>query len=203
MPLQRYEQEQILDSCLEVFALHGYDKTSTRMLAEAAGISKALIFHHFKSKKELYLQLLDQCSAKARAALEIDKIPDFEDFFEARERYAMMKFNYFKQHPHVYKVMKEAFYETPVELTEEINERYGDILAKRNNLWRTLFDRVPLKEGIRREEAYTLFEITLHYFEEKYLSEIMDENEWDETIALRFMEERNRFMRMIRYGIER
>lgn len=51
MPLQLYEKEQILDACLEIFARHGYAKTSTGMLAEAAGISKALIFHHFKSKK--------------------------------------------------------------------------------------------------------------------------------------------------------
>jgi len=36
------------------------------MLAEAAGISKALIFHHFNSKKELYLNVLDRCFKKGR-----------------------------------------------------------------------------------------------------------------------------------------
>ncbi|TWL86384.1 hypothetical protein [Bacillus licheniformis] len=34
MPLQLYEKEQILDACLEVFARHGFAKTSTGMLAE-------------------------------------------------------------------------------------------------------------------------------------------------------------------------
>jgi AcrR family transcriptional regulator len=58
MPKQLYDKEQILDDCLAVFARHGYEKTSTGMLAEAAGISRALIFHHFNSKKELYLSLL-------------------------------------------------------------------------------------------------------------------------------------------------
>lgn len=61
MPLKLYEKQKILDACFLVFARQGYATTSTAMLAEAAGISKALIFHHFKSKKELYIRVLGRC----------------------------------------------------------------------------------------------------------------------------------------------
>ena len=54
MPLKLYEKEEILDACFHVFAHYGYAKTSTAMLAEAAGISKALLLHHFKNKKKLF-----------------------------------------------------------------------------------------------------------------------------------------------------
>ena len=36
MPLQLYDKEKILDTCLTVFARHGYENTSVAMLAEAA-----------------------------------------------------------------------------------------------------------------------------------------------------------------------
>lgn len=66
MPLQLYDKEKIIHACFNVFAQHGYANTSTTMLAEAAGISKALIFHHFKAKKDLYLNVLDRCIKKQK-----------------------------------------------------------------------------------------------------------------------------------------
>jgi AcrR family transcriptional regulator len=50
----------ILDSALEVFAERGYHSSSIDDIAGAAGISKALIYEHFESKKELHLSLLEE-----------------------------------------------------------------------------------------------------------------------------------------------
>jgi AcrR family transcriptional regulator len=50
----------ILDSALEVFAERGYQGSSIDDIAGAAGISKALIYEHFESKKELHLRLLEE-----------------------------------------------------------------------------------------------------------------------------------------------
>ena len=50
----------ILDSALEVFSRHGYNGTSIDEIASAAGISKALIYEHFPSKRELHVSLLER-----------------------------------------------------------------------------------------------------------------------------------------------
>jgi AcrR family transcriptional regulator len=50
----------ILDSALEVFSRHGYNGASIDEIATAAGISKALIYEHFPSKKELHVSLLER-----------------------------------------------------------------------------------------------------------------------------------------------
>jgi AcrR family transcriptional regulator len=50
----------ILDSALEVFAERGYHPSSIDDIARAAGISKALIYEHFGSKKELHMSLLEE-----------------------------------------------------------------------------------------------------------------------------------------------
>jgi AcrR family transcriptional regulator len=49
----------ILDAALEAFSEGGYHETSLDVVAERAGISKALIYEHFASKRELHQALLE------------------------------------------------------------------------------------------------------------------------------------------------
>lgn len=53
---ERYEI--ILDSAIDVFGTRGYHNVSMDDIAEAAGVSKALVYQHFSSKDELYLEVL-------------------------------------------------------------------------------------------------------------------------------------------------
>jgi len=46
-------RELILEAALELFAQKGFDGTSTKEIAEAAGVAEGLIFHHFKNKPGL------------------------------------------------------------------------------------------------------------------------------------------------------
>jgi AcrR family transcriptional regulator len=49
----------ILDAALDVFARRGYHAASIDEIAHAAGISKALIYEHFPSKRDLHVSLLE------------------------------------------------------------------------------------------------------------------------------------------------
>ena len=51
-------RELILKAARRVFAEHGFRGTTTRALAEAAGVSEALLFQHFPSKEALYAAML-------------------------------------------------------------------------------------------------------------------------------------------------
>ena len=50
----------ILDAALAVFSGNGYHASSIDEIAQAAGISKALIYEHFPSKRELHVSLLER-----------------------------------------------------------------------------------------------------------------------------------------------
>src|SRR5205823_6072755 len=52
-------RRQLLDVSLEVFAKQGFHGTSMAEVAEAAGVTKPVLYQHFGSKRELYLELLD------------------------------------------------------------------------------------------------------------------------------------------------
>lgn len=52
-------RERILDAAVRLFAERGYHAASMDGIAAAAGISKAVVYDHFTSKRELYTVLLD------------------------------------------------------------------------------------------------------------------------------------------------
>jgi AcrR family transcriptional regulator len=50
---------QLLDAAKEVFTSKGYHAAAMDDIAEAAGVSKPVLYQHFPSKLDLYLALLD------------------------------------------------------------------------------------------------------------------------------------------------
>jgi AcrR family transcriptional regulator len=51
---------QLLDAASEVFTTRGYHAAAMDDIADAAGVSKPVLYQHFESKLDLYLALLDR-----------------------------------------------------------------------------------------------------------------------------------------------
>ena len=69
LPAARRRQ-QLLDTALDVFAERGFHPTSMNDLAEAAGVTKPVLYQHFGSKRELYLELLDDVGSRLRESID-------------------------------------------------------------------------------------------------------------------------------------
>ena len=52
-------RSQLLEVAVEVFAARGFHATSMDEVAEAAGVTKPVLYQHFPSKRALYRELLD------------------------------------------------------------------------------------------------------------------------------------------------
>src|SRR5579859_7602555 len=50
-------RQQLFAVALELFAQRGYRATTMDDIAEAAGVTKPLLYQHFSSKRSLYLEL--------------------------------------------------------------------------------------------------------------------------------------------------
>src|SRR5689334_11362848 len=50
---------QILETALGLFARQGFDGTSTKQIAQSAGIAEGLIFHYFPTKAQLLTAVLE------------------------------------------------------------------------------------------------------------------------------------------------
>jgi len=62
-------RQQLFAVALELFAERGYRATTMDDIAEAAGVTKPLVYQHFSSKRALYLELVDSVSAELLAAI--------------------------------------------------------------------------------------------------------------------------------------
>lgn len=62
-------RHQLLDVALGVFAECGFHGTSMNQVAEAAGVTKPVLYQHFRSKKALYRELLDDVSTRLEEAI--------------------------------------------------------------------------------------------------------------------------------------
>lgn len=91
-------QQTILDTALELFSKNGYDATSVAEICSQANVSKGAFYHHFPSKKDLFLVLMrtwlqDVDGMFQSAGLGAENVPKIFDnmaavsggFFEALE----------------------------------------------------------------------------------------------------------------------
>ena len=46
-------KEEILDAAEKMFAMKGFDNTSTGDILDAVGIARGTLYYHFKSKEEI------------------------------------------------------------------------------------------------------------------------------------------------------
>lgn len=62
--------QRVLRAAADLFSRHGYDGVSMSDIAERAQVSKANIFHHYKSKSALYEAVMQGACADSAAALD-------------------------------------------------------------------------------------------------------------------------------------
>ncbi len=62
-------REQILDVAIDVFGRAGYYGSSMNDIAEAAGVTKPVLYQHFDSKSDLYRALLEEVGNRMLGAI--------------------------------------------------------------------------------------------------------------------------------------
>lgn len=129
LQLASVRQNQIRNAAMKVFSQNPYRKASTDDIAASAGISKGLLFYHFRNKKELYTDLYRYCCE--RIYEEIKRIEAWKepDFFERNRLVVEARFNAAEQTPYLLAFGLRAYYETDPAVCNEISQINADILA--------------------------------------------------------------------------
>ena len=60
---RRRTEARILDAATQAFFTAGYDRTTIRAVAAAAGVDAGLVMHYFGSKQQLYRRVIDAAPA--------------------------------------------------------------------------------------------------------------------------------------------
>lgn len=152
LPIDR--QKQILSGALKVFSASSYSKTSTIEIAREAGISKGLIFHYFKNKKELYLYLYKYCVDLYTSEMKNNYNFEETDFFEILLQSQRSKCKFMKEHPYVYAFVVRVYLEDDPELVEEIAE-YAEPVN--NESFKKFFEKIDLNKFKESVDVALLF----------------------------------------------
>ncbi len=63
-------RRQLLDAGAALFAEHAFEEISMRQIAEAAGVSKALLYHYFPSKTDLFKAAIQDAATELQRIIE-------------------------------------------------------------------------------------------------------------------------------------
>ena len=195
-------RQQILSACISEFAANGYRGASTDRMAEAAGISKGLLFYHFKNKKNLYLYIVDYAARTMMEKMATMRKPGRGDFFDRIIERGTLKLRLGWEEPELYQVLFESYINTPKDIREEIQKRYGAIFADaRQNFYKEL-DPALLKEGVDPKAAVEALMLLLEglYYQKLPLFQQMTAEETLDEVA-RMQKEAAEYIRLLKIGI--
>ncbi|MDY5940790.1 MAG: TetR/AcrR family transcriptional regulator [Eubacteriales bacterium] len=122
LPTER--QQAILNAGYRVFSQNSYKNSPMSEIADAAGISKSLLFHYFHNKKELYLFLWDKCAEITVDYLKKYNCYEQKNLFESMERGMRAKMEIIRRYPDMANFTIKAFYEKEPEISAAVQESY-------------------------------------------------------------------------------
>jgi AcrR family transcriptional regulator len=87
LPLDE-RRRRLLELGAELFARHSYDELSMAGIAREAGISKALLYHYFPSKRDYFAATLQEAAAEVARRTEPDpELPPLEALAESLDAF--------------------------------------------------------------------------------------------------------------------
>ena len=173
--LPEEKQQKIINAGYRVFSQNSYKKSPMGEIAAEAGISKSLLFHYFRNKKELYLFLWEHCAEVTIEYLKKYRCYEQTDLFEMIYRGMQAKIGIMARCPDMGRFAVKVFYERDPDVGSEIQEsykRYKDIKA---NITLINLDPEQFREGIDISMMYQ----EMYLASLGYLWEFMQKDEMD------------------------
>ena len=123
-------RSRILDAALTEFAEKGFHRASTNAIAERAGVAKGLVFHHFKSKDELFSAVVDVVFARMEDHFERTLADAPPEFFARLRRWTQVKLELMEAEPRLWRFWMTALHDAPTTKGLDVRQR-SEMLVKR------------------------------------------------------------------------
>ena len=91
---------QILRIAVRLFSQRGFRGTTTKEIAQAAGVSEAMVFRHFANKEELYTAILDHKACEGGIENPCELVADAVERKDDRAVFETLAFSALEHHEH-------------------------------------------------------------------------------------------------------
>ncbi len=113
-------QTRMMDAGYRVFGTHRYRKASISEIAMLASVSKASVFHYFKTKKGLYLALLENAGLVLLDAIQQGFDDSVHGFFDRIRQSTAIKMRVLSVYPGMLDFLSKAYFEEDPEVRDEV-----------------------------------------------------------------------------------
>lgn len=130
---QRKEQTRraIVAAAVELFSMHGYEKTSIEDLAKAAGIGKSTVYTYFTAKEEIFLAFCDEefdyifSALRERVDVDAPLLAQLHTLF-------MLQYEFVTRNREFGRILvRETLFPKTISVqSKETNQRYLDMLGE-------------------------------------------------------------------------
>ena len=162
--LPEKRQDLIRSSAMLEFGENTFKKTSADAIAKRAGVSKGLLFHYFKDKRELYAYLfqyaIDACMEAFNRQMERMSYFGETDFFAALERGHKIKMDMVRRMPGLFRFVMRAYYERDSLLSPHLRKGLNSLLESTSRDFLARMDLYKFKEDIDPWEVIRLLTLT-------------------------------------------
>ena len=173
LPVEK--QQAILNAGYRVFSQNSYKNSPMSEIADAAGISKSLLFHYFHNKKELYLFLWENCAETTIEFLTRYECYEQKELFESMERGMRAKMEIIRLYPDMGNFTIRAFYEKDPEICAAVQESYHRYFNLKADKVRLNFDPEQFILGLDIPMMYR----EMYWASEGYLWEMVQRENVD------------------------
>lgn len=176
--LPKEKQNAIINAGCRVFSENSYKKSPMSEIAREAGISKALLFHYFKNKKEFYLYLYNYVVNIMMEIAREEINAEETDFFEIFLQSSRCKSKLLKQHAHLFRFMMKAYYEEDEEVANDLIGKNSSVASSSIN---AVIERIEKHKFKDEVDIGELINIVIWcgegYIREKYYNTHIDIDE--------------------------
>ena len=155
----------IINGAMKCFSIHGYEKASMADIAKEAGVSKALLFHYFETKKNLFLYLWNLTAEKTRESLVASDVEGDKDFFSVMEKGLKAKMDLARSWPWMAIFAVKAWYEDDPEVSPDITKSTDPYAKVTGETLRQLYPDTDFRDDLDIGVMYK----DMYYMSEGYL----------------------------------
>ena len=153
-------RQRILEAALEEFSQKGYEAASLNNVCAEKGISKGIIYHHFKDKDALFLLCVEDCFTQVSAYLQETAEALSGTAQEKLAAYFDARLRFFALHPVYLGIFAEAAFNPPAALAEEIARRRQAFDRLNADVLTGVLGKASLRAGLSAETVVEDFGCT-------------------------------------------
>lgn len=160
----RLARQRILTAAMEEFSENGYENASLNVVCTKHSISKGMLYHYFKDKKELYLLCVKECFDALASCLR-ETSESFSGLPEQRlKRYFDARLLFFAENPLYQGIFTDTALTPPSSLRNEIAACRSGFDALNLSILTGLLNGQKLRKGLTVAVIVEDFKLYMDFF---------------------------------------